>query len=193
MLGVILRIQILNLDFTIWLKSLWPFLICGKVIFTIKSLMSLDTVLQFELDLGVVGAEFEGHFVYKLRGQCKMTPPLQVLEALMLEPILAALEELGDHLAHIVRLTLVHDILNDGFLHVVSHQSKWFGTRWRRYLLDEVIPELVLDAGLLQEDCLGSHIEDTTILLTYCNRHFQCETNQQSNGMKVITYQYAKG
>jgi hypothetical protein len=130
-LGVVLRIQIFHLDFAIWLKSLWPFLFRGKVVFAIQSLVSLDAVLQFELDLGVVGAEFEGHFVHKFRGQRKMTPSLQVLEALVLEPVLAALEELGNHLAHIVRLTLVHDILNDGLLHVVSHEGEWLWAGWR--------------------------------------------------------------
>ena len=92
--------------------------------------MSFDTIFQFELDFGVIWAEFEGYFIDKLRCKSKVTPSLEVLKALVLKSILASFEEFRHRHPHCVRHTLVSHIFNYGLLHIISHESEWFRSWW---------------------------------------------------------------
>jgi len=73
------------------------------MIFTFKSLISLDCVLELELDLGVVGGELETDFVDELRCHREVRPPLQVLVPLVLQLVLSALVKLDHHVPDVLR------------------------------------------------------------------------------------------
>ena len=94
-----------------------------------------------------------------------MRPPLQVLVALVLQAILAALVEF-DHLAsdncwH----GLILAVFEHGLVDIVRHNCEWLRCRRRRDLFHEIVAECVLNAWVLKENGVWSYVEDSVVTL----------------------------
>lgn len=50
-------------------------------------------------------------------------------------------------------------------MHIVRHNCEWLGCRRRRDLLHKVVAEGVLNARVLQEDCVGTDVEHSVVTL----------------------------
>ena len=125
-----LNIDIVSDDLSVGLQTLWSFIGCCEMIFTLESLVALDGVFELELYLGVVRAELETHLVDELRRQREVRPALQILVALMLQFVLPALVELDHHVPDVIGQTLVAHIVKHIPLKLVRKECEWLRL-WR--------------------------------------------------------------
>ena len=85
-----------------------------------------------------------------------MRPSLEVLIALVLQLILPTLVELDHHVPDIVGQGLIHDVFDHSLLEIVGYDGKRFRLGRCRNLLQEVVSESVLEAGVFKENRLWS-------------------------------------
>ena len=137
------------------------------MIFAVESLPSFDCIFKLKLKFGVIGRKFEGNLVNQLGSQSKMRPALDVFVLFVLQPVLAPPEELKYLLLYGFWVIAVADFLNNGFVHFVHHKSERFWLRRGRYLADELVSKLVLQARLFEEEGTWAHVEYTVVFFTY--------------------------
>ena len=165
LLGDHLDMNIITHKIAICFQSLRSLLWRCKVILTLQALMPFDRVLQLELDFRVVWRELQADLVYELGGQGEVRPPLQVLIALVLQAILAALVEFDHFASDNSWHGLILAVFQHGLMNIVRHNCEWLGCGWRRDLLHKVVAEGVLNARVLQEDCVGTDVEHSVVTL----------------------------
>jgi hypothetical protein len=166
----LIGVEILSMNLAIEFNALRPGLII-EMVSTIKSLVPLAGLFKLKLDFAPVRLELKRNLVNEFARQREMTPPGEVLMALMLEQVLSSLEELIQLLTHLLWCGLIPYFVNHLFVHVVCCDCKRFGSGWCGYLLDKVATELVLDSGLLCEDRLWSQIKYTVVSLIYSDSY----------------------
>ena len=129
------------------------------MIVTIQALIALHAILQLELDFGVSRIEFERDLVYNIGSQAVVGPPEQKLVPLMLKFVLSSLEVVGELVFGHGWTALVHYLLDECLVQVISEQC------WRLWIwctsnpTEELIPELILEFWLLKEGTLGLQVE----------------------------------
>lgn len=157
-------IEILWVDHTVWLESLWPWIIIKMVIAT-KSLVTLYSLFEFELNFREVRTELQGDFIDKLRGQGKVRPSGEVFVFLMLQFVLTTLKEIIEFLSDLLGRGLIPYVVQHLFQNIIGHQSERLRGGWALDRTDQFIPELVLKAGLSRKDSFWPDIEDAVVTL----------------------------
>jgi len=104
----------------------------------------------------------------------------------MLELVLPSLVELDHHVTDVLGKTLILDVVHHRSMNLIGHNSEWLRRRGRRDLLQKVVTEGVLNPGVLQEDSLGSHVEDTVVSLDYTEETKLDKSHKKSSGYNEV-------
>ena len=133
------------------------------MVFSIEALISFHRIFKLKLQLGVAWRKFETNLVNKFGGQRKVAPSLQILMFLVLELVLTAFVELDHLFARNVWIAHILHIQDGVLLEVVSEKHKRLRGRWGRYLLYELVPELILLPRFFKENRFRTHIKHPII------------------------------
>ena len=82
------------------------------MVLTLQPFMSLYSIFELELHLGVNRVELQCDFVHLLRGKAVVRPSEQELVSFVLQLILSSLVELAQFILHSRRVASVHRLLH---------------------------------------------------------------------------------